>query len=89
MQRTVVVGFPEGLHARPAARFVAEAAKQPVPVTIARPGGAPVTARSILGVLTLGVTEGEQIVLETPDDGAESAAALDALEAFFANAPVA
>lgn len=84
MQRTVTVTFPEGLHARPAALFVAAAAKQPVPVTIARPGGAPVSAASILRVMTLGVLAGEEVVLETPDDDAASSASLDALEAFLA-----
>jgi len=82
MQRTVVVAFPEGLHARPAALFVKEVGRQPVPVTIARPGGSPVAAASILKVLTLGVHGGDEVLLETVDDDAESVASLDALEAF-------
>jgi len=65
-ERHVVVGSSVGLHARPAALFTQAAAKVPVPVTIAKVGGAPVDARSILLVLTLGVGH---------HDGAEAALA--------------
>ena len=61
-ERHVVVGSTVGLHARPAALFTQAAARQPVPVTIARPGGDPVDARSILIVLTLGVAHGDTVV---------------------------
>jgi phosphocarrier protein len=62
-QRTVVVGSKVGLHARPAALFVKAAAAQPVAVTIAKPGGGPVPANSILSVLTLDAKGGEEVVL--------------------------
>ena len=52
-ERRVNVGSKVGLHARPAAMFVQAAAKQPVKVTIAKAGGDPVDARSILSVLAL------------------------------------
>lgn len=84
MERVVVVGLREGLHARPAALFVQEAARQPVPVSIARPGGAGVTASSILAVLTLDVSAGDEVVLSTTVEGPEAAAALDALQRFLA-----
>lgn len=70
-ERTVVVGSTVGLHARPAALFTQAAAQQPVPVTIGRPGGDPVDARSILMVLTLGVGHGDEVVLRADGDGAE------------------
>lgn len=70
-ERTVVVGSEVGLHARPAALFVQAAAAQPVPVTIAKPGGQPVDARSILSVLTLDVRGGDKVVLSAEGDGAE------------------
>ena len=57
-ERRVVVGSKVGLHARPAAMFVQAAAKQPVKVTIAKAGGDPVDARSILSVLALGAKTG-------------------------------
>jgi phosphocarrier protein HPr len=82
MQRAVVVAVAEGLHARPAALFARAAAAQPVPVTIARPGGDPVDAASILAVMTLGVDAGEEVVLATADDGDAASRALDALATF-------
>jgi phosphocarrier protein HPr len=76
-ERTVVVGSKVGLHARPAALFVKAAASQTVAVTIAKPGGLPVPARSILSVLTLDAKGGQEVVLSAEGDGAD--AALDAL----------
>lgn len=77
--RSVVIGSSVGLHARPAALFVQAAAAAPVPVTIAKAGGAPVSARSILSVLSLDARGGEQVELSAEGDGAEQA--LDALVA--------
>jgi phosphocarrier protein HPr len=79
-ERTVVVGSTVGLHARPAALFVQVAASQPVRVTIAKPGGKPADARSILSVLALDARGGDEIVLAAEGDGAEQA--LDALAEF-------
>jgi phosphocarrier protein HPr len=84
VERTVVIAVREGLHARPAALFAQAAAGQPVPVRIAKPGGSPVDAASILGLMTLGADAGDQVVLSTVGDDGESAAALDALEQFLA-----
>jgi phosphocarrier protein len=78
-QRTVVVGSTVGLHARPASMFVQAAAAQPVKVTVAKPGGNPVDARSILSVLALDARGGDEIVLTAEGDGAEQA--LDVLVA--------
>ena len=81
-QRHVVVASSVGLHARPAALFTQAAAKAPVPVTIAKVGGAPVDARSILFVLSLGVAHHDEVVLTAEGDGAEDA--LDQLAALLA-----
>lgn len=81
-ERTVTVGSSVGLHARPATLFVQAATKQPVKVTIGRPGEEAVDARGILGVLGLGVKGGEEIVLAAEGDGAD--AALDELAALVA-----
>lgn len=70
-ERHVVIGSSVGLHARPAALFTQAAAKAPVPVTIAKAGGKPVDARSILLVLTLGVAHQDEVVLSAEGDGAE------------------
>jgi phosphocarrier protein len=80
--RRVVVGSKVGLHARPAALFVQAASRLPVRVTVAREGGDPVDARSILAVLGLDVRGGEEIVLAAEGEGAEQA--LDELAALAA-----
>ncbi len=72
-QRAVTVGSRVGLHARPASLFVQAAARQPVAVTIAKNGGAPVDARSILLVLGLDVRGGDEVVLSADGEGAELA----------------
>jgi phosphocarrier protein HPr len=81
-ERRVKVGSKVGLHARPAAMFVQAAAKQPVKVTIAKTGGNPVDARSILSVLALDARGGDEIVLAAEGDGADQA--LDELAALVA-----
>lgn len=76
-ERSVVIASPVGLHARPAALFVQAATASGLPVTIRKPGGEPVDARSILGVLTLNAAQGDEVVLAAEGEGAE--AALDRL----------
>lgn len=71
--RTVVVGSASGLHARPAALFVAAAARQPVQVTIRTGEKKPVPARSMLSVLSLGAKKGTEVTLEADGDGAQDA----------------
>lgn len=78
-ERTVTVASRVGLHARPAAVFVKAATAAAVPVTIAKAGKDPVSARSILAVLGLDVHGGEQVVLSAEGDGAVET--LDELEA--------
>jgi phosphocarrier protein len=72
-EKTVTVGSKVGLHARPASLFVQAAARQPVKVRIAKPGGDPVDARSILLVLGLDARGGEEVVLSAEGEGAELA----------------
>ncbi|NYI05650.1 HPr family phosphocarrier protein [Allostreptomyces psammosilenae] len=72
-ERLVAVGSRVGLHARPAAIFTKAAAGRQVKVTIRRPDGDPVNARSMLSVLALGVRHGEEVVLAAEGDGAEQA----------------
>jgi phosphotransferase system HPr (HPr) family protein len=80
--RTVTVGSASGLHARPAALFVAAAGAQPVPVTIRTGDKKPVPARSMLSVLSLGAKFGTEVTIEAEGDGAD--AALDELAALLA-----
>jgi phosphocarrier protein len=51
--------------------FVKAASAAALPVTIAKEGREPVSARSILAVLGLDVRGGEQVVLDAEGDGAE------------------
>ena len=69
-ERRVIIGWAEGLHARPASIFVRAATAAGVPVTIARNGGTPVNAASMLAVLSLGAEGGEEVTLATEaEDG--------------------
>lgn len=70
--RTVTVGSASGLHARPAALFVAAAAAQPVTVTIRTAQRPAVPAGSMLSVLSLGARCGTEVVLEADGDGADA-----------------
>ena len=78
-ERTVSVGSASGLHARPAALFVAAAAKLPVPVTIRTAEKKAVPAKSMLSVLSLGAKHGTEVTLAAEGDGAD-----DAIEALAA-----
>jgi phosphocarrier protein HPr len=79
-ERTVTVASRVGLHARPAAVFVKAASEIALPVTLAKNGGDPVNARSMLAVLGLDVRNGDEVLLSAEAaDGAEEA--LDQLAA--------
>lgn len=78
-ERIVTVASRVGLHARPAAVFVKAASAAPIPVTIAKAGKEPVSARSILAVLGLDVRHGDQVVIAA--DGIDAESTLDELEA--------
>lgn len=67
----VTVGSRSGLHARPASLFVQAAARQPVKVTVGRPGQTPVDARSLLSVLALAAGHGEALELTATGDRAQ------------------
>lgn len=73
-ERTVTVASKVGLHARPAAVFVKKAAELALPVTLAKNGGKPVSARSMLAVISLDVRNGDEVLLTAEaGDGAEEA----------------
>lgn len=83
-ERKVTIVAEVGLHARPAATFVQAATKAPIDVTVAKPGGTPVNAKSILQVMALDVRKGEMIVIAAEGENAEEL--LDQLAAI-ASAP--
>ena len=67
----VVVGSTSGLHARPAAMVVALAGTLEPPVTLRKPDGMAVNARSIVKVLSQNFCHGDVVVVESTGDGAE------------------
>lgn len=77
LERRVRIGSASGLHARPASAFVKAVAAGAVPVTVGRPDGPQVDARSILAVLALGVRQGEEVLLRSA--AAEAGPVLDRL----------
>jgi len=68
-QRTVVIASRVGLHARPASLFTQAVAASGAQVTIGEPGGPTMDASSILMVMALGIGHGEEVVLESEDEG--------------------
>lgn len=71
--RTVTIASSVGLHARPAAIFVKAAGEVGVPVTIAKAGGNPVPANSMIAIMALGAKHGDQVVLTADGEGADEA----------------
>lgn len=69
--RTITVGRGVGLHARPAAQFVQAATRAGGSVTVAKGDGEPVSAASILKVISLDVRAGDEVVLTADGDDAE------------------
>jgi len=72
---TLVVNHPAGLHARPAAEFVKKAASFPCQITVRNvtENEPPVNAKSILSVLTLGVSQGNEIEVNAEGERADEA----------------
>ncbi len=60
----------------------------PRPCASPSPAATP-SAASILGVMTLGVSAGDEVVLSTDADGHEASASIDALVAFLEQTEVA
>jgi phosphocarrier protein len=70
--RTVRIGSSHGLHARPAKLFAQAAKDSGIPVTLAKDAGSPVNAASILGVIALGIEQGDYVTLTADGENAES-----------------
>ena len=71
----ITVHHEVGLHARPAASFVKMANGYPCDITVTNltTSSEPVNAKSILGVLSIGVQKGHRIEVEAKGDQAEDA----------------
>ena len=77
VSRTVRIASSHGLHARPAKLFAQAAKDSGLAVTVAKGESSPVNAASILGVISLGIEQGDEVTLAVEGDGAQ--ATLDAL----------
>ena len=77
LERPLTITNKVGLHARPAALFVQTAARfKDTRIEVLKKDGVPKDAKSILNVLSLGVTQGTTIVVR-----AEGPHAVDAIAA--------
>lgn len=73
-QRTVTFGSKVGLHARPASTIAKAAADSGHAVTIEAAGGKKANAASVLLLLSMGVSHGDEIQVTVSGDNAEEVA---------------
>ncbi len=78
-ERTLTVASAHGLHARPAALFVKAVTDSGCAVELQK-GERKINAASILGVVSLGIEHGDEVVLRVDGDNADTV--LDSLAAF-------
>lgn len=76
IERKVIIKNPTGLHARPASLLVKEANKFQSEIMINK-NGKDVNAKSILSVLSLGVSNGDEIIIKA--NGEDEKEAMDAI----------
>ena len=77
--RSVTIASAHGLHARPASLFVQAVTNTGLSVELSK-GDKKINAASILGVISLGIQHGDEVVLSAVGDNAETV--LDDLSAF-------
>ncbi len=82
MERSTIVRVQEGLHARPAARFVKLARKFEADIEIAS-GGRSASAKSTVKLMLLGVKENQEVTVRA--EGADAIEALEALISYLEN----
>ncbi|GJM81600.1 phosphocarrier protein HPr [Paenibacillus sp. HMSSN-139] len=83
MERMFKITDEDGIHARPATALVNTANKFKRAESFAEAGGKKVTLKSILGVLSLGLEQGDSLKLIV--EGEEAAEALQALTEVMVN----
>ena len=72
--RSVTFGSATGMHARPAAILSTAAAQSGHSVTFTGPSGAAADAASVLMLLSMGVSHGDELTIEVDGDDAERVA---------------
>ncbi len=82
LEKTVVIGLHPGLQARPAAEFVQRANSYASELFIEK-GNKRVNAKSIMGLMSLAITNGDEITLLV--DGSDEDVALKELTTYVEN----
>lgn len=80
IEKVMIVKNRLGLHARPAAMFVQEAARFKSQVFVVK-DGLQVNGKSVMGLMLLAAESGSKLTVKA--DGADEAKALEALEKLF------
>lgn len=75
-EKKVIVGLRSGLHARPAAMFVQEANRYASDVFVEKEGKS-VNAKSIMGIMSLAISNGAEIIVRA--EGSDASQAVEAL----------
>lgn len=70
--KTFTVQNPQGLHARPASLFVQKATAFPCEIHVSK-GGKTINGKSIMGLMSLAIAKGDEVIIETNGDKAEEA----------------
>ncbi len=81
--KTAIIQNPTGLHARPAADFVQCASRFDAQVRIARVGDEPVNAKSMILLLSRGLSRGTEV--EISAEGPDEVEAVEALISLLAS----
>ena len=71
-EKKVTVGLRAGLHARPAALFVQEANKYVSDIFVEKHGKS-VNAKSIMGIMSLAISNGTEIIIRAEGSDADQA----------------
>ena len=79
ISKSITISIPSGLEARPVALLVQEASKYDSTIYI-QSGEKRVNAKSIMGMMSLGLNVGEE--LEVSADGADEVAAVEGIDNF-------
>ena len=82
ISKSITISIPSGLEARPVALLVQVASRFDSKITI-ESGDKTVNAKSIMGMMSLNVGNGDQIVVVT--DGTDEAAAAQEIEMYLSN----
>ena len=82
LNRIVMVGNSQGLHARPASLIVKLATQYQSRIEFVKDNSR-IDGKSILDIMTLGAPQGTSLVIEA--EGADAESALDALASLFAS----